>query len=189
MPDIDIFIWPALEQQTFPRHRKLSPRRDDRNINILDSLATATHVSVWSAWSQAPPSRRAIFASRLRRFRGQNVSPDIFLGGLIENITIDKYVDSRTTGIARLWRKRYTFRNKGHYIDRVEEPTFITLSFLSYIAESLPRNGWWARRMAWQKFLGFASARQQFIQTQVLATTSFPLGDVHYVGGVMTLGL
>ena len=189
MPDIDVFIWPALAQQAFPRRRKPSPRRDDRNINILDSLATALHVSIWSSWSQAPPSRRALFAPRLWRFRGQNVSPDIFLGGLVENITIDKYADSRTVGIARLWRNRYTFRNKGHYADRVEELAYVPLQFLSYVAESLPRNGRWARRRAWQKFLGSTSTKQQFIQTQVAATTSFPLGDVHYVGGVLTLGL
>ena len=152
MPDIDIFIWPALAQQTFPRRRKPSPRRDDCNINILDSLATATHVSVWSSWSQAPPSRRALFAPRL-------------------------------------WKKRYTFRNKGHYSDRVEELAYIPLPFLSYVAESLPRHGWWARRRALRMLLSSTSSTQQLVQTQAAATTSFPLGDVHWVGGVMTLGL
>ena len=190
MPDIDPFTWPALSQQTFPRRRKPSLRRDgDGNLDLLDTIAAATNVQVWSAWSQAPPSKRAIFAPRLWRFRGQNVSPDIFLGGLVENITIDKYADSRGSRIARLWRKRRTFRNKGHYIDRVEEPTYIPLPFLSYMAYGLPGNGRWARRMAWQRFLGSVSTKQHLVQTQAQATTSITVGNVNRVGGTSTLGL
>ena len=175
---------PAMFQQVYPTRRKLSPKRYDGNLNLLDATAVAFHVSMWSLWSQAPPSKRAIWKPLLHRFKGNNAAPDVMLGGLVENITIDKYADPRGNTLPRRWCKRTAWRNKAYLADRVEFPTLIPLLFPTWMWLAGPQHTQWRVRIrAWKSYLGLSSVQQQFVQTQAAATTSFPLGNVHYTGG------
>lgn len=184
MPDIDVSLWPTLYQQTWPVRRKYDVRHVDLNLNLTDALFTALPVMVWAAWDQAPPSRRALWQPRLWRFRGQNVSPDVLLGGLAETITVDKWADMRNAGIAARWRDRWTWRNKSRAADFVQEPANIrvlTLEWLPLIGPQHIRAR--ARIAAWKSYLGMTSAQQQFVQTQAQATIGAGGTEFRFAGG------
>ena len=184
MPDIDVSLWPTLYQQTWPVRRKVDLIHVDNNLNLTDAMFTALPPMVWSAWSQAPPSRRALWRPRLWRFRGQNISPDVLLGGLAETITVDKWADTRNAGISAHWRDRWAWRNKSRASDFVQEPANIrvlTLEWLPLIAPQHIRAR--ARIAAWKSYLGMYSAQQQFVQTDTQATTAHAGTEFRFTGG------
>ena len=184
MPDIDVSLWPTLYQQTWPVRRKYDVRHVDLNLNLTDALFTALPPMVWAAWSQAPPSRRALWAPRLWRFRGQNVSPDVLLGGLAENVTVDKWADMRNAGIAAHWRARLGWRNKSRQSDFVQEPANIQIPLLDWLPLIGPQHIRARTRIAaWKSYLGMVSSQQQFVQRQAQAATGAGTTQFRFAGG------
>lgn len=181
--DVDIFQLAAMQQQVWPVRRKLSVQHVDGNLNLTDALFTAFHVSFFALWPSTFPSRLALWAPRLWRFTAHNVDPGALQGGIVETITIDKYADSRTTSIAARFRDRIGWRNKVSLSDRVEDIQFVPLLFPTWMWLAGPQHiGKWVRRKAQQRRVAQSGA-QALVQTQVIATTSPPFGDVRYTGG------
>lgn len=184
MPDIEIDRIHTMYQQTWPVRRKHHVRQVDLNLNLTDAIFTALPPMVWAAWDQAPPSRRALWRPRLWRFRGQNISPDVLLGGLAENVTVDKWADTRNAGIAARWRDRLSWRNKSRQSDFVQEPANIQIPLLDWLPLIGPQHiRARARILAWQRFLGFRSVQDRLVQTQAQATTSAGGTEFRFAGG------
>ena len=183
--DIDIHILPAMFQQVYPIYSAVRVIRNEGNWNPTDATVTALHVSLWAVWSQIPRSVLSLWASRFYRFKSNSVAPDVVLGGLVENITVDKYADIRGGTISRWWWTRLNWRNKAHLVHSVDILSMHIPLFASLWMTPLEsrHNQWYARIRAWKSLLASSSSRQQFVQTQAAATTSFPLGNVHYIGG------
>lgn len=183
MADIETDRIHTMYQQTWPVRRKHDVRHVDLNLNLTDALFTATPIMIWSAWSQAPPSRRAMWAPRLWRFRGQNVSPDVLLGGAAEVVTIDKWADMRNAGIAAHWRDRTAWRNKSHVSGIVQEPTNIRPVLMDWLPFLSPQHlQWRARITSWRSLLGLRT-RERFVQTQAQATTGAGGTEFRFAGG------
>ena len=188
MPDIDIDRICVMYQQTWPAHRKYDVRHTDGNVNLTDATHTALHVSVWSAWSQAPQSRRKIWQPRLWRFKGGNVDPGALQGGMAETTFVPAWSDVHRGAVASLWRKRVQWRNKARASDFTWDVSQIGIDFPSWMPFAGPQHIQWRKRLAsWRAYLSMSSAQQQFVQTGAAATTSAPVGNIHYTGGRFVL--
>jgi len=143
VPDVDIDRICTMYHQTWPVRRVYDVRHSDGNLNLTDALATAFHVSLWSLWSQAPPSRRAFWEPRLWRFRGYNIDPGALQGGMVETTFVPAWGDVHRGSVASRWRKRVTWRNKSRQSDFMRDVANIGMDFPTWLPFAGPQHNQW----------------------------------------------
>lgn len=186
--DIDIFQLPTIHQQVWPIRRKPTVKRFDGNLNLIDALFTAFHESLFAQFGVPPSSRRAFWKPGLWRFKGDNIDPGVLRGGIVENITLDKFADPLGSRVAALFRNHLLWRNRPYVSDRVEELQYVPLLFPTWMWLHGPQHaGKWTRRKAQRTVLAAVAGAQHLVQTQIAATTSPAFGDMRYTGGRIVL--
>ena len=138
------------------------------------------HVEAYERWYDIPRVREAIEISTLE-------------GGVVETVFIDKYDCPWHAAITDLWQPILGWRSREHALAFVGDEAYVADTFLIWY---MPDGARHLQALQNAEVLAWLSAITQeqagvgapaSVVTDTIATTSIPLGNIHYTGGRLVL--
>ena len=113
-------------------------------------------------------------------------APEISMleGGVIETVFLDKYDCPWVASTAVLWQPWTDWRSREHASILGLDESFVVDTFLAWV---VPDGGRFYHAVTHEETLRWMAGNATLVLTNTQATTGFPLGNVHYTGGRITL--